>query len=80
VPHSPQFSCGNVDPHKQRLFMKTLRIELDRGRGWEVRAEGPIPAETSTARIAADLQAYALQYPHRALLDGVEIAHTLPDR
>jgi hypothetical protein len=63
---------------KQRLFMKTLRIELDRGRGWERRTEGTIPADTSTTRIQADLRAYALQ--HRALLDGVEIAHTLPER
>jgi hypothetical protein len=54
--------------------MKTLRIELDRGRGWEVRATGAIPADTSTTRIEADLRAYAIQYPHRALVDGVEVA------
>jgi hypothetical protein len=62
------------------MGMKTLTIEMDRGTGWEVRAEGAIPADTSTARIQADLRAYAIQYPHRALLDGVEIAHTLPER
>jgi hypothetical protein len=50
--------------------MKTLTIELDRGRGWEVRAEGRIPADAPTARLTADLRAYAIQYPRRALVDG----------
>jgi hypothetical protein len=53
---------------------KTLTIELDRGHGWQRRAEGKIPADTSTARIEADLRAYAIQYPHRALLDGRVVA------
>ena len=58
--------------------MTQLRIEIDRGRGWELRAEGPLPAETPTARIEADLRAYAVQYPHRALIDGVEVARAAP--
>lgn len=52
----------------------TLRIEMDRGRGWEPRPEGRIPVSTTTDRIKADLQSYAIQYPHRALLDGIEVA------
>jgi hypothetical protein len=58
--------------------MTTLRIEMDRGHGWELRAEGPFPAETPTARIEADLRTYAIQYPHRALLDGIEVANVVP--
>ena len=53
--------------------MRTLRIEMNRGHGWELRAEGRIPAGTSVELIKHDLQDYAVQYPHRALLDGVEI-------
>jgi hypothetical protein len=58
--------------------MTTLTIEMDQGRGWEVRATGQIPADTSTARITADLRAYALQYPHRALVDGRVVATAAP--
>ena len=54
--------------------MRTLRIEMNRGHGWQLRAEGKVPAEVTTEQITRDLQAYAIQYPHRALLDGVEIA------
>lgn len=51
-----------------------LRIEMDRGRGWELRAEGRIPAGTDAARIEQDLRAYAIQHPHRALVEGIEVA------
>jgi hypothetical protein len=54
--------------------MRTLRLEMNRGHGWELRAEGRIPADTSVELIRRDLQDYAVQYPHRALLDGVEVA------
>jgi hypothetical protein len=54
--------------------MRTLRIEMHRGHGWQLRAEGKVPAEVTAEQITRDLQAYAIQYPHRALLDGVEIA------
>ena len=43
-----------------------LRTEMNRGHGWELRAEGP--PETSTARIEA------IQCPHSALIDGIEVA------
>jgi hypothetical protein len=49
-----------------------LRIEMNRGHGWELRAEGPVPAETSTARIEA------IQCPHSALIDGIEVANVTP--
>jgi hypothetical protein len=54
--------------------MRTLRLEMNRGHGWELRAESKIPADTSIELIKRDLQDYAIQYPHRALLDGVEVA------
>jgi hypothetical protein len=54
--------------------MRTLRIEVNRGRGWKLRAEGKVSADTSVQQIARGLQAYAIQYPHRALIDGVEVA------
>jgi hypothetical protein len=54
--------------------MRTLRIEMHRGRGWQLRAEGKISVEITTEQIERDLQEYAIQYPHRALLDGVEVA------
>jgi hypothetical protein len=54
--------------------MRTLRIEMNRGHGWELRAEGKIPAEVTDELIRHDLQGYAIQYPHRALVDGVEVA------
>jgi hypothetical protein len=57
--------------------MKTLTIEMDRGQGWEVRAEGKISANTTTASITQDLRAYAIQYPHRAPIDGVEVARVI---
>ena len=55
-----------------------LRIEMDRGNGWELRAEGPIPADTSQDTINHNLLAYAVQYPHRALIDGKVVARVVP--
>ena len=55
--------------------MRMLRIEMNRGRGWELRAEGRIPAGVTLEQIERDLHDYAVQYVHRALLDGVEVAH-----
>ena len=54
--------------------MRLLRIEVNRGRGWQLRAEGRIPASVTVEQIKRDLQDYAFQYPHRALLDGLEVA------
>ena len=58
--------------------MATYRIEMDRGNGWEVRGEGSIPDETPVERIERDLRDYALQYPHRALVNGEVVATQLP--
>jgi hypothetical protein len=54
--------------------MRRLRIEMHRGNGWQLRGEGKIPAEVTVEQIAHDLQEYAIQFPHRALVDGVEVA------
>lgn len=53
--------------------MANIRIEMDRGNGWEVRQEGEIIAITSE-HLVAQLPHYAIQYPHRAFLDGALIA------
>lgn len=47
-----------------------LRIEMDRGCGWQVRGEGPIPAGTALATIQAQADRCALNGPVRAYLDG----------
>jgi hypothetical protein len=58
----------------------SLRVEMDRGRGWEVRAGGEIPTNTTLARIEGDLRADAIQHPHRALVDGCVVAMVSPGR
>ena len=54
--------------------MRTLRIEMHRAHAWQLRAEGKIPDEITAEQVTRDLQEYAVQFPHRALLDGVEVA------
>jgi len=56
--------------------MAKVRIELNRGRGWEMRQEGDHPITAD--ELAASLGGYAVQYPHRAYLDGVLIATATP--
>ena len=56
--------------------MRTLRIEVNRGHGWELRATGKIPADVTAEQIQRDLRECAIQYPHRALIDGKEVART----
>ena len=52
--------------------MAHVKIEMDRGAGWETRNEGDI---TITAdQLAAQMPHYAIQYAHRAFLDGALIA------
>lgn len=52
--------------------MANVRIEMDRGMGWEIRQEGVVDV---TADALADLlPGYAIQYPHRAFIDGALIA------
>jgi hypothetical protein len=60
------------------LFIRTegdmadIRIEMDRGMGWEVRQEGA--ADVTADALADMLPAYAIQYPHRAFIDGSMVA------
>ena len=54
--------------------MAHVVIEMNRGMGWEVRQEGDI--EITADKLASFLPSYSIQYPHRALLDGVLIAST----
>ena len=54
--------------------MRTLRIEMYRANSWQLRGEGKISAEVTVEQITHELQEYAIQFPHRALIDGVEVA------
>jgi len=56
--------------------MAHLTIEMDRGNGWEVRSEGD--GDFTADQVAASLSAYAIQYPHRAVLDGAVVAEAAP--
>lgn len=46
--------------------MPHIRIDLDRGDGWSLRGEGD---SDDPDGIQGALRAYAIQYPHRALID-----------
>lgn len=52
--------------------MASIRIEMDRGNGWEVRQEGD--AAVTAADLVAMLPSYTVSYPHRAFLDGALVA------
>ena len=52
--------------------MAQIRIVMDRGMGWETRQEGA--ADVTAEALADILPRYAMQYPHRAFLDGALIA------
>lgn len=49
-----------------------VRVEMDRGNGWEVRQEGHTSVTADEA--AAQLPHYTLTYPHRVFLDGKLVA------
>jgi|KBSSwiStaDraftv2_1062776.scaffolds.fasta_scaffold874108_2 hypothetical protein len=57
----------------------TMRIEMDRGDGWELRSEGTVSATSDEA--AAQITAYAYSnHAHRILLDGAVVAVHTPKR
>ena len=56
--------------------MAHLRIEMDRGNGWELRSEGSCDANVTRIKLA--LAAYGVQHVHRALMDGAEVARVEP--
>ena len=55
-----------------------VRIEMDRGRGWELRHEGITMLTEEQA--AAQLPAYCAQWPHRIWLEGRLIAEVREPR
>lgn len=52
--------------------MANVRIEVLRCGNWTVRQEGDM--EITADALAAHLKTYAIQYAHRAFLDGVQVA------
>ena len=60
--------------------MVSVRIEMDRGAGWETRQVGELDQDPAAivATIKATLPGYCAQYPHRALVDGVIVATAEP--
>ena len=59
--------------------MTHVRIEMDRGAGWELRHEGDV-ADLTEAAALEHLQTYALQYRHRAIMDGRIVGEAVPVR
>jgi hypothetical protein len=55
--------------------MVYIKIEMDRGTAWETRQEGL--CDVTADQLVAKLPDYAIQYSHRAFLDGVLIAEAL---
>jgi hypothetical protein len=55
-----------------------VRIEMDRGRGWETRHEGETTLTAEQA--AAQLPAYCAHWPHRIWLNGTLIAEVREPR
>lgn len=58
--------------------MASIKIEMDRGNGWEIRAE--CEAAVTADQLADMLTMYAIQYPHRAFFNGALIATAKPVR
>lgn len=59
--------------------MPHFKIEMDRGRGWEIRTQGD-HADASVNYLVSILPAYAVGYPHRAYLDGKLVAEIVKPR
>ncbi len=58
--------------------MAHVVIEMDRGLGWEVRGDGE--ADTTADAVRAELPRYAVQYAHRAWVDGVMVGEVQPPK
>jgi hypothetical protein len=58
--------------------MAQIRIEMDRGEGWQTRQEGEM--DLNADALAAHLPSYCSQYPHRAFLDGKLVAEVTKPR
>lgn len=60
--------------------MVAVRIEMDRGAGWETRQAGELDQDRAAiiATIKATLPGYCVQFPHRALVDDVIVASAEP--
>jgi hypothetical protein len=55
--------------------MAHVKIEIDRGNGWQVRQEGDLDLTVDALR--ASMSGYAVGYPHRFYLDGALIGEII---
>jgi hypothetical protein len=60
------------------MTSRWLGIEINRGDGWELAAEGEAPEDVELWEITATLRDYAAGGEARAILDGAVIASTAP--
>jgi hypothetical protein len=70
VQSDPTAYARTLVPHASHpLPLAHVLIEIDRGQGWRIRVDGR--ADLTADELRAILPCCALQYPHRAYLDGV---------
>ena len=62
--------------------MAHVRIEFDRGMGWETRQEGDVDLAPigGIEGIPTYVAGYATRWPHRAIIDGAVVAEAQPKR
>jgi hypothetical protein len=58
--------------------MAHILIQMNRGNGWEIRAEGDM--DVTLDQVRESLPAYAIQYPHRAFVNGELIGEAQPKK
>jgi hypothetical protein len=60
--------------HQGVSLMRTLRIEMHRGHGWQLRAEGKIRQRPPSSRSSTTCRITRFSSHHSALIDGAEVA------
>ena len=75
-PAALSFQFGASHCHHMRATMKQVRIEIDRGKGWETRFLGMF--QIAPEEVASHVAAYAVEYPHRGFLDDALVAEVRP--
>lgn len=57
-----------------------FEIQVDRHGFWTTRASGDVTEAISEVDLRAELPKFCLQYSHRLLIDGAEVARAEPKR